>query len=519
MPDTFSESESMYLRLWHTASREPTTTDQSSAVRPVPYVSTPRANEAPLMHRYEDEGRTDGLKRLIASREIPRWRIPKGKKGGLVSDTTVIVGDAWVDAESTVRDSVVSGALVRNSEISASRVIGSVAIQSSTVHASFLTDTACDRVFIFDSILLRSSVTLDTSFAPRPLNRADFGELPKVEYSVLSYASISGDSSIYHSNAFGADIHASAISNSTFDSSEARYANISYSSVQWSYLQDRVVRGARVSRLSKDAQFGQLRFPSKNTFDRSVMLSGGYFGDFPAQIDVWPKLPGRIRQIVLLGWIVGVPWAFWTSPLLSVIIAAPLLALSGLRLAGELANRIVGKLEARSIEKAARRGSRSRAEPALRQCSSAFSSLKQLLNGLLLASTVLVPTAIAVGAMVETVLDSNAESSQSAEAADSVSADVDSDRVVSDDLDRDAGSSIASSGSVVPTPVPVTSSNLRAVAHDPVHSHLYVWFHSGGLYRYNNVPDTVYRDLLAASSKGRFHASYIRDQYISVRLN
>lgn len=518
MPDTFSESESMYLRLWHTTSREPTTTDQSSAVRPVPYLSTARANEAPPMHRYEDEGRTDGLKRLIASREIPRWRIPKGKKGGLVSDTTVILGDAWVDAESTVRDSVVSGALVRNSEISASRVTGSVAIQSSTVHASFLRDTACDRAFVVDSILRQSSVTLDTSFAPRPLNRTDFGELPKVEYSALRYARISGDSSIYYSNVFGADIHASAISNSTFDSSEARYATISYSSVQRSYLQDRVVRGARVARLSKDAQLGQLRFPSKNTFDRSVMFSGGYFGDFPAQIDVWPKLPGRIRQVAVLGWIVGVPWAFWTTPLLSIIITAPLVALIGLRLVGGLAFRIAGKLEARSIAMETRRGSQSRAGSALRQCSSALSSLKQLLNGLLLASTVLVPTAVVSGAVVESLLNADAERSRSADMADTTAADISGGTGLSDNADGTASSSTPLSEPVVPKPVSVTSSNLRAVAHDPQHSYLYVWFHSGGLYRYNDVPEAVYRDLLAASSKGRFHASYIRDQYTATRL-
>ncbi|MCY4519141.1 MAG: KTSC domain-containing protein [Acidimicrobiaceae bacterium] len=487
-----------------------------------------------LVHRYDDEERTDGLKRLIAGRDIPRWNVPKGKRGGLVSDSSVIRGDAWVDAESTVRDSVISGAVVRNSKITASQVSGSNAIQSSTVHASFLTETGCDRAHIRHSILFWCTVTRDTSFAPEPLTRAGYGELPEVENSVLMSARISGNSSLRHSNVNGAGIHASEISKSTLDGSKTHaskiskstldgsdlhHASVSNSVVRYSYLHDRVVRGAKVSRLSKDAQIGQIRFPSKQSIDRSAALSGGYFDDFPAQIDIWPKLPGRVRQIAILGWIVGVPWAFWTTPLLSGIVAVPLLALVGLRLASGFASRIIGKLEARPIAKEAPRWGRLRGSAALRSCSVGFSSLKKLLNGLLLAGTVLVPTAVVSAAVVERMLNSDAEPSQTAEVVDSVSADVDSDTVVSDDFDRDASSSTISSEPAVPTPVAVTSSNLRAVAYDPEHSYLYVWFHSGGLYRYGNVPETVYRDLLAASSKGRFHASYIRDQYTSVRLS
>ena len=229
-------------------------------------------------------------------------------------------------------------------------------------------------------------------------------------------------------------------------------------------------------------------------------------------------LDGFVKSL-FLAWIVGVPWAFWTTPLLSIIIAVPLLALVVLRLASGLASRIVGKLEARSMSKATLGRGRSGVSAALKSCSTAFSSLKKLLNGLLLAGTVLVPTAIVSGAVVERMLNSDAEPSRSAEVVDSVSADVGSDTVVSDDFDRDASSSTASSEPAVPTPVSVTSSNLRAVAYDPEHSYLYVWFHSGGLYRYNGVPEAVYRNLLVASSKGRFHASYIRDQYTSVRLS
>ena len=366
------------------------------------------------------------------------------------------------------------------------------------------------------------------------MTRAGYEELPEVEYSVLMSARISGNSRVWHSNVNGARIHASEISESTLggskmhaskiskstlDGSDLHHTSVSNSVVRYSYLHDRVVREAKVSRLSKDTQIGQLRFPSNESSGRSAELSGGYFGDFPAQIDIWPKLPGRLRQTAMLAWIVGIPWAFWTAPLLSSIIAVPLLALAGLRLASGFVSRIVGKLEARPTAKDTPGRGRSRGSAALRSFSSALSSVKKLLNGLLLAGMVLVSTAIVSGAVVERVLNSDAEPSQSAEVVDSISVGVSSDTVVSDDFDGEAISSVVSSEPVVPTPVSVTSSNLRAVAYDSEHSYLYVWFHDGELYRYDNVPEAVYRDLLAASSKGRFHASYIRNQYTSVRLS
>ena len=59
--------------------------------------------------------------------------------------------------------------------------------------------------------------------------------------------------------------------------------------------------------------------------------------------------------------------------------------------------------------------------------------------------------------------------------------------------------------------VPVSSSNLSAVSYaDGVHA---IRFKSGGVYRYFGVPETVYRDLLAAPSKGRYFARYIKNIY------
>jgi hypothetical protein len=64
---------------------------------------------------------------------------------------------------------------------------------------------------------------------------------------------------------------------------------------------------------------------------------------------------------------------------------------------------------------------------------------------------------------------------------------------------------------------PVVSSNLRAVGYDPVSQTLRIEFHNG-TYEYYNVPEHVYRNLMSAPSKGRFHAYFIKDVYPYKRL-
>ena len=57
----------------------------------------------------------------------------------------------------------------------------------------------------------------------------------------------------------------------------------------------------------------------------------------------------------------------------------------------------------------------------------------------------------------------------------------------------------------------VDSSNLDAVGYE--NSSLFIRFNSGGLYEYINVPEHIYRELLSASSKGKYHARYIKNVY------
>jgi hypothetical protein len=58
--------------------------------------------------------------------------------------------------------------------------------------------------------------------------------------------------------------------------------------------------------------------------------------------------------------------------------------------------------------------------------------------------------------------------------------------------------------------VPLKSSNIRAVGHDKKSKELDVAFHSGGEYRYNDVPRSVYSRLLRAKSHGKFFHKHIK---------
>jgi hypothetical protein len=60
---------------------------------------------------------------------------------------------------------------------------------------------------------------------------------------------------------------------------------------------------------------------------------------------------------------------------------------------------------------------------------------------------------------------------------------------------------------------PVSSSNLRSIGYDSTSKVLEIEFHSGGIYQYSNVPESVYRGLMAASSHGQYFHQHIKDVY------
>lgn len=63
---------------------------------------------------------------------------------------------------------------------------------------------------------------------------------------------------------------------------------------------------------------------------------------------------------------------------------------------------------------------------------------------------------------------------------------------------------------------PVTSSNLSSVGYE--NGTLYIRFHSGGLYAYSGVPQSVYIDLMNAPSKGQYFHAHIRTSYPCHRI-
>jgi hypothetical protein len=58
--------------------------------------------------------------------------------------------------------------------------------------------------------------------------------------------------------------------------------------------------------------------------------------------------------------------------------------------------------------------------------------------------------------------------------------------------------------------VRVSSSNLAPVGYDPNEKILEIEFHNGGIYQYYNVPEHLYRGLMAASSHGSYPDTYIK---------
>ncbi len=61
--------------------------------------------------------------------------------------------------------------------------------------------------------------------------------------------------------------------------------------------------------------------------------------------------------------------------------------------------------------------------------------------------------------------------------------------------------------------IPVTSSNIRSIGYDSRSATLEVEFTSGDVYRYFDVPEHLFRQLLHASSYGQFLSDYIRYNY------
>jgi Ca2+-binding EF-hand superfamily protein len=65
---------------------------------------------------------------------------------------------------------------------------------------------------------------------------------------------------------------------------------------------------------------------------------------------------------------------------------------------------------------------------------------------------------------------------------------------------------------------PVKSSMLRAVGYDRKTNEMEVVFRTGDAYRYENVPLSIYSDLLKAKSKGTYMQEHIINVFPYYRL-
>lgn len=59
----------------------------------------------------------------------------------------------------------------------------------------------------------------------------------------------------------------------------------------------------------------------------------------------------------------------------------------------------------------------------------------------------------------------------------------------------------------------VSSSSISAVGYDFDSSTLEIQFLNGGVYQYSGVPESTYKRLMSAASKGSFVADRIKDRY------
>jgi KTSC domain len=65
---------------------------------------------------------------------------------------------------------------------------------------------------------------------------------------------------------------------------------------------------------------------------------------------------------------------------------------------------------------------------------------------------------------------------------------------------------------------PVESTAIAKIGYSKRRNILEIEFVNGAVYRYLDVPTTVYRDLMSAESKARFYDSNIRQHYRSVLI-
>lgn len=65
---------------------------------------------------------------------------------------------------------------------------------------------------------------------------------------------------------------------------------------------------------------------------------------------------------------------------------------------------------------------------------------------------------------------------------------------------------------------PVISSRIAGIGYDPATAELEIAFKDGSVYRYQSVPEHLFRTFLTVVSKGRFFDGVIRDKFAQTRI-
>ena len=66
--------------------------------------------------------------------------------------------------------------------------------------------------------------------------------------------------------------------------------------------------------------------------------------------------------------------------------------------------------------------------------------------------------------------------------------------------------------------IPVDSFNIASIGYDPESQTLQVEFQGGRIYQYFDVPESIFREFLAASSKGGFFHESIKGFFRYARV-
>ncbi len=64
----------------------------------------------------------------------------------------------------------------------------------------------------------------------------------------------------------------------------------------------------------------------------------------------------------------------------------------------------------------------------------------------------------------------------------------------------------------------VSSSNIRSIGYDAQAMILEVEFHDGSVYQYYRVPQSVYKGLMSAESKGSYLHAHVKSYYSYKRV-